>query len=358
MEQLLVGLGERSYQIFIDHQGYSNLIEELGRITFPAKVVVISNTTVMPLYGSALKTMLSQGGYDVQEIVVADGENYKNSETLNTIYTRLIEYGCDRHSGIIALGGGVIGDMAGYAAATFLRGIPFVQIPTTVLSQVDSSVGGKTAINHPLGKNLIGAFYQPQAVFINVNTLSTLDRRNVLAGLAEVIKYGVMFDEPFFSWLENHVDALLDLDSEAMTYAIKRSCELKAEVVAADEREATVRALLNYGHTFGHAVEQLSGYGTVLHGEAVAIGMVVAAEVSCFLGCCQRADIDRLTQLIHAFGLSCQVPKFTLRAYLEAMGRDKKVRDGVLRFVANVGIGQGRIITLENPEEAFHAILG
>nr|WP_320116430.1 3-dehydroquinate synthase [uncultured Desulfuromonas sp.] len=358
MEQLSVGLGDRSYQILIAHQGFVGLCEELQRIEFPRKVVIVTNTTVFPLYGSSVRQLLEDAEYDVEQIVVEDGESYKNAETLNTIYTRLIELGCDRHSGIIALGGGVVGDMAGYAAATYLRGVPFVQIPTTVLAQVDSSVGGKTAINHPLGKNLIGAFYQPQAVFINVATLSTLDHRNILAGIAEVIKYGVMFDEGFFSWLEAHVDSLLALDTEALAYAIRRSCELKAEVVAADERESSVRAVLNYGHTFGHAVEQLSGYGTVLHGEAVAIGMLVAAKVSKRLGYCHDLDVDRLARLLDAFGLVTVPPAFPLEDYLAAMGRDKKVHSGVLRFIVNVGIGQSRIVSLDDPESVFKSVLG
>ncbi|EAT16755.1 3-dehydroquinate synthase [Desulfuromonas acetoxidans] len=358
MEQLSVGLGDRSYQILITHHGFSGLSEELQRIQFPGKVVIVTNTTVLPLYGSLVSQLLTESGYDVEQIVVEDGESYKNAETLNTIYTRLIELGCDRHSGIIALGGGVVGDMAGYAAATFLRGIPFVQIPTTVLAQVDSSVGGKTAINHPLGKNLIGAFYQPWAVFINVATLETLDQRNVLAGIAEVIKYGVMFDETFFSWLEEHVEPLLSLDTEALAYAVRRSCELKAEVVAADERESSVRAVLNFGHTFGHAVEQLSGYGTVLHGEAVAIGMLVAANVSRLMELCQDSDVERLTRLLEAFGFVTQPPPFSLEDYLAAMGRDKKVHGGILRFIVNVGIGESRIVSLEDPESVFKSVLG
>ena len=358
MEKLSVGLGERSYQILISPHGFVGLCEELHRIEFPGKVVIVTNTTVFPLYGPSVRQLLEESGYDVEQIIVEDGESYKNAETLNTIYTRLIELGCDRHSGIIALGGGVVGDMAGYAAATFLRGVPFVQIPTTVLAQVDSSVGGKTAINHPLGKNLIGAFYQPRAVFINVATLATLDQRNVLAGIAEVIKYGVMFDETFFSWLEKHVEPLLSLDTEALAYAIRRSCELKAEVVAADERESSVRAVLNYGHTFGHAVEQLSGYGTVLHGEAVAIGMLVAAKVSKQMGLCQDADVERLSRLLDAFGFATQPPLFSLEEYLAAMGRDKKVHSGILRFIVNVGMGESRIVSLEDPESVFKSVLG
>ena len=357
MERLNVGLDDRSYQILITPEGFEGFAEELCRIGFPRQIALVTNVTVGPLYGEIIAPLLQRHGFSVRMVTIEDGEIYKNSETLDSIYTQLIETGCDRHSGLIALGGGVVGDMAGYAAATYLRGIPFVQVPTTVLAQVDSSVGGESAINHPLGKNLIGAFYQPKSVFINIATLDTLDRRNVLAGMAEVVKYGVMFDRDFFCWLENNVTSLLELDRSKLAHAIRRACEIKADVVARDEKESSVRAVLNYGHTFGHAVEQLSGYGKVLHGEAVAIGMVVAARISHFLGECSLEDVERISRLLRSFGLCVDPPEVSLEEYVIAMSRDKKVQSGVLKFILNVGIGDNRIVSLDEPGKILLAVL-
>ncbi|MEA3466500.1 MAG: 3-dehydroquinate synthase [Thermodesulfobacteriota bacterium] len=356
MNKLTVGLAQRSYDIDVDYACLEKLGQRLLDLSFPRRIVIITNTTVNPLYGDVVTRSLTGVGFGVDSIVVADGEEYKTSQTLDDIYTQLIELKCDRSSGIVALGGGVVGDMAGYAAATFLRGIPFVQVPTTLLSQVDSSVGGKTAINHPLGKNMIGAFYQPRYVLIDVKTLDSLDKRNFISGFAEIIKYGMIYNGEFFSWLEANIDALVNYDRDALIAAITRSCQIKARVVEADETEHFVRAILNYGHTFGHAVEQLSGYGTVLHGEAVAIGMVVAAKLAKYIDLCSGNDVDRLVALLLKCGLPVEPPQFDLSRYIEAMSRDKKVQDGVLRMVFNRGIGGYEIRSLLHPEESFAAI--
>ena len=346
MQKLTVGLDCRSYDIDVDYDCLVTLGATLIRLNFPHHAVIVTNTTVDPLYGETVSCSLQQAGFEVDLISVADGESYKTSATLNSIYTQLIELQCDRSTGIVALGGGVVGDMAGYAAATFLRGIPFVQVPTTLLSQVDSSVGGKTAINHPLGKNLIGAFYQPCHVMIDVKTLNTLSDRDFTAGLAEVIKYGMIYDGDFFSWLEVNIDKLVNRDREALISAITRSCAIKARVVEEDETETSVRAILNYGHTFGHAVEQLSGYGKVLHGEAVAIGMVVAAKLAKQLNLCTLHDVERLVALLAKCNLPVQPPSFAVSSYVEAMSRDKKVQDGVLRMIFNRGIGNYEICSV------------
>jgi len=353
MHKLTVGLDARSYVIDVGYSCLDTLGQCLVDTNFPQRIVVISNTTVAPLYCSAVMESLTSAGFVVDSIVVADGESFKTWHTLNEIHTQLIQLGCDRSSGIVALGGGVIGDMAGFAAATFMRGIPFVQVPTTLLSQVDSSVGGKTAINHPLGKNMIGAFYQPRYVLIDVKTLDTLFKRDFVAGLAEVIKYGMIYDGDFFVWLENNVENLLNHDRAALAHAIMRSCQIKARVVEQDETEQSVRAILNYGHTFGHAVEQLSGYGKVLHGEAIAVGMVVAAKLSASCGLCLQTEVERLVALLIKCGFNIDPPIFTLEAYVETMFRDKKVQDGVFRMVLNRGIGGYEIRSFSNPQKIF-----
>lgn len=332
-------LGERSYPILIDNNSLDTLGQELKKVDFPLRVAVVSNETVDQIYGQRVCNSLVAAGFQAFQCNLPDGEEYKNSTTLESIYDFLISQGFDRGCGLIALGGGVIGDMAGYAAATFLRGIPYVQVPTTLLSQVDSSVGGKTAINHPLGKNLIGAFYQPQMVLIDIATLNTLEPREVSAGLAEVVKYGVIHDSEFFSWLEQNAENLRNRNSEALIYAVKRSCEIKADIVRQDEKEGSIRAYLNFGHTFGHAIENLSGYGQWKHGEAVAAGMVVAAKISLLKGFCNDTDVNRLVQLLKRLDLPINPPVFTLDAYVKAMLRDKKVNKGTLTLVLNRGIG-------------------
>jgi len=334
-----VALGSRSYSIHVGSGLLSGIGERLQQIHFPHQVAVVSNQLVADLYAELVILSLKQAGYDPRLILVPDGEDYKNLATLELIYDQLIDQRFDRGCGLLALGGGVIGDMAGFAAATFLRGIPFVQVPTTLLSQVDSSVGGKTAVNHHKGKNLIGSFYQPQLVVIDVATLQTLDPREVSAGLAEVIKYGVIRDADFFVWLEKHQKLLRQQDPEALIYAIKKSCQIKADIVEIDERESSIRAHLNFGHTFGHAIENLAGYGQWKHGEAVAVGMVVAAKISLAKGLCCEDDVSRLIRLLRAVDLPIEPPAFTLAAYVDAMQRDKKVKHGALTMVLNQGIG-------------------
>jgi len=356
-EQLTVGLGARSYPIWIGDGIMPRLAGALDAVSFPRRVVVVTNPTVGDLYLSAALEILADGGFVASSISIPDGESFKSLQTLETIYDSLISEGIDRYAGLIALGGGVIGDITGFAAATYLRGIPFAQVPTTLLAQVDSSVGGKTAVNHPLGKNLIGAFYQPRLVHIDVNTLKTLPTREFAAGMAEVVKYGIIRDRDFFDWLAAHVSSLKSLDAESLVAAVKRSCQIKANVVELDEKENSLRAVLNFGHTFGHAVETLSGYGEVRHGEAVAIGMVVAADLSHQLGLCCVEDVVAIRSLLESFGLPVVPPEFSLVDYLRAMGRDKKVKDGVLRFVLNRKIGESVVQEVADPEDLFAAIL-
>jgi 3-dehydroquinate synthase len=339
LEKINVSLAERSYPILIDSNFLDNFGQELSQLNFPKRIAVVSNPTVDNLYGSIIRVSLENSGFITAQFNIPDGESFKSLETLQSIYDFLLENEFDRGCGLVALGGGVVGDIAGFSAATFLRGIPYVQVPTTLLAQVDSSVGGKTAVNHPLGKNLIGAFYQPEMVFIDIDTLNTLERRDLSAGLAEVIKYGVISDSNFFCWLEDNVINLKNRKPESIIYAVRRSCQIKAEIVALDEREGTVRAHLNYGHTFGHAIEKLAGYGQFKHGEAVSIGMIVAAKISARQGFCSQQDVQRLTDLLSVFDLPVNPPDFSLTEYVVAMQKDKKVKQGVLTMVLNRGIG-------------------
>ena len=343
IEKILVGLGERSYPIWIGKKIFPELGTALHEVDFPGKVAIVTNPTVGDLYCDQLVDTLVASGRQVSVIRVPDGEEYKTLEILENIYDVLIERQFDRYSGLIALGGGVIGDMAGFAAATFLRGIPFVQIPTTLLSQVDSSVGGKTGVNHPQGKNLIGAFYQPRHVHIDVTALETLPEREFASGLAEVIKYGIISDQDFFAWLEEHRESLAGRSADALAYAVMKSCQIKANVVENDEKEQGIRVILNLGHTFGHAVETLAGYGVVKHGEAVAIGMVLASRISQRLNLCSAVDIDRIVALLTYFDLPVTPPDFPVADYLKVMQRDKKVKDGVVRVVLNHGIGSAEM---------------
>jgi 3-dehydroquinate synthase len=305
---------------------------------------------VAAFYGRTVSDSLSAAGFTVVQIEIPDGEEFKNSATLNKVYDGLLAAGVDRGSFIIALGGGVVGDLAGYAAATWLRGIPFVQVPTTLLAQVDSSVGGKTGIDHPKGKNLIGAFYQPRLVLIDVMTLRTLDKRQFRAGLAEVVKYGAAVDLKFFEYIENNIDAIIAMEPDALVEIIRRSCELKAHVVELDEKEAGLRAILNYGHTLGHAFESLSGYRGLVHGEAVAVGMALAAKVSSALGFCSRNDEDRIVALIGRCGLSVVIPEFDRQALLDLLAADKKSKSGSITFICNQGIGM-YAMSQHTPEE-------
>jgi len=342
MRSVMVGLGRRSYPIHIG----AGLLgrQDLALLHLKTRrVVIISNEVVAPLYMPALTRSLEVADVDCDQLVLPDGEQYKDWRTLSSIYDYLLGRRVERSTTLVALGGGVIGDLVGFAAATYQRGVPFVQVPTTLLAQVDSSVGGKTGINHPLGKNMIGAFYQPRLVLADTTTLGTLADRELRAGLAEVIKYGLIRDLPFFEWLEANVERLLARDGETLMVAIERSCINKAQVVEADETESGVRATLNLGHTFGHAIETGMGYGVWLHGEAVAAGMVMAARLSRRLGWITEADAARVDDLLARAGLPVRGPSLGVERYLELMRRDKKVVDGKLRLVLLQRIGCARI---------------
>lgn len=346
MRTLNVDLADRTYPIYIGKNVLTNLACFKQHIV-GKQVAIVTNTTVAPLYLQAVKSMLVD--YKVTEIILPDGESFKNWETLQLIFDGLLTEKNDRRATIIALGGGVIGDMAGFAAASYQRGINFIQVPTTLLSQVDSSVGGKTGINHPLGKNMIGAFYQPQAVIIDSSTLNTLPPREIAAGLAEIIKYGLICDHSFLEWLEQHIADLLALNAEALAYAIERSCAAKAAVVAADEREVGIRATLNLGHTFGHAIEAEQGYGHWLHGEAVAAGTVMALQMSYLLGWLTQEQRNKGIRLLQLAQLPV-VPPLTMRPadFLKHMAVDKKVLDGQLRLVLLEELGKA-CVTADYP---------
>jgi shikimate kinase/3-dehydroquinate synthase len=342
---LQVELGERSYPITI---GQSLLAH--GKLIADAvggeRAAIVTNTVVGPLYLDAVAQSLRAAGKRVTEIMLPDGEEEKTWENLQRIYDGLLSEQCDRKTTIIALGGGVVGDMAGFAAATYMRGVPFVQVPTTLLAQVDSSVGGKTGINHPLGKNMIGAFYQPKAVIADTATLNSLPQRELSAGLAEVIKHGAIIDAPFFDWIESNIGRLMSRDPDALAYAIRRSCEIKADVVRQDEREGGLRAILNFGHTFGHAIESGMGYGQWLHGEAVGCGMVMAADLSQRLGLIDAAARDRVAALVQAAGLPHVAPDLGAERWLELMQVDKKNEGGQIRFILLKPLGAPLITTV------------
>ncbi len=357
METLSVALADRSYPI---HIGAGVIdAEALWRPHVRGRqVVVVSNETVSPLYFERLRLTLSKLGVEALPVFLPDGEAHKNWQTLNTIFDALLAHRCERSTPLIALGGGVVGDMGGFAAACYQRGMPFIQVPTTLLAQVDSSVGGKTAINHPQGKNMIGAFYQPKVVFADTALLRTLPARELRAGLAEVIKYGLIRDLPFLEWLETHLEALLRLDPEALAYAVSRSCANKAEVVAADERENGERALLNLGHTFGHAIETGTGYGTWLHGEAVAAGTIMAADLSLRLGWIKADDVARIEALFERAGLPVRGAALAPERYLELMRHDKKVQDGCLRLVLLKTVGQAILSDAATDAQILAAIGG
>lgn len=349
MQTLNVDLGERSYPIYIGR----NLLGD-GALIKPyirgKQVLVVSNETVAPLYLDKLVRSLE--GLRVETVILPDGEQYKTLEVLNQIYDALLGHRFDRKCTLVALGGGVVGDMTGFAAATYQRGVDFIQVPTTLLSQVDSSVGGKTGVNHPLGKNMIGAFHQPRCVIADTDTLNTLDQRQLSAGVAEVIKYGLIDDQEFFDWLEQNIGHIMAREPEALAFAIARSCSDKARVVAADERESGRRALLNLGHTFGHAIETGMGYGEWLHGEAVAAGMVLAAELSADLGWIEPMVVERIRRLISAAKLPVKAPtELASDRFLELMAVDKKVQDGVLRLVLMRGLGESVVSDEATPEQ-------
>lgn len=342
MQTLTVPLGSRSYPIHVG-AGLLGQPELISAHLLQPKVAVVTNATVAPLYLEPLCRALAALGVSAARIVLPDGEAYKTSDTLNRIFDALIDERCERKTAVLALGGGVVGDLAGFAAATYQRGVPYIQLPTTLLAQVDSAVGGKTAINHARGKNMIGAFYQPLAVIADTDALSTLPDRELSAGIAEVVKYGLIRDATFFEWLERHVIRLCRREPEALEHAVVVSCRNKAEIVGLDERETGPRALLNYGHTFGHAIEAGLGYGTWLHGEAVACGMVIAARLSERLGTLAIDETRRIVDVLSRAGLPVARPDLGFERYLELMGHDKKVEGGRMRFILLRGIGNGEI---------------
>ena len=355
-KQLSVELGARSYPIYIGE----SLLSKVDPCDYVQgkRACIVTNQVVAPLYLETVRHWFQ--GVDIDVVVLPDGEQYKTLETLDTIFTHLLSAKHDRKTTLIALGGGVIGDMTGFAAACYQRGVPFIQIPTTVLAQVDSSVGGKTAVNHPLGKNMVGAFYQPQAVFIDTAFLTTLPAREFAAGIAEVIKYGIIRDRDFFDWLENNGELLKSRDAGVLATAIERSCLNKADVVAADETEQGLRALLNLGHTFGHAIETFQSYKDWLHGEAVAAGMVMAAQFSSQLGWLAQGDVERIINLLGSFGLPVKPPvEMTAADFLRLMAHDKKVLDGTLRLVLLRGLGSAVVASdfgLRELESYLHQV--
>ncbi len=326
------------YPIHIEDGRLDRLSESIP--TDATAIALVSNPTILRIYGDRIRASLARAGKPLTEVVLPDGEGHKNWQSLNMIFDALLQKGLDRKAVLVAVGGGVVGDMAGFAAACYMRGIRFVQVPTTLLSQVDSSVGGKTAINHPLGKNMIGAFHQPISVEIDPQVLDTLPPREVSAGLAEVVKYGLIADAPFFDWCEANAAALRALEPEAVAYAIRRSCELKARVVSLDERESGLRAILNLGHTFGHAIESGLGYGEWLHGEAVGCGMVQAAELSADLLGLPQEDVARVRRVVAAIGCPVEAPDLGTARWIELMGHDKKAEGGTLRFIVLPRIGE------------------
>ena len=347
MNTLHLDLGERSYPIHIG----SGLIDRgdlyqphiKGRFT-----AVVTNETVAPLYADRVVKALKAIGQNVRLVVLPDGEKYKNWQTLQLIFDALLESGADRKTTLVALGGGVIGDMTGFAAACYMRGVRFIQVPTTLLSQVDSSVGGKTGINHPLGKNMVGAFYQPAAVIADLDTLKTLPARELAAGLAEVVKHGAIADAQFLDWIESHVTELNACDSSAMEHAVRRSCEIKSSVVAQDEKEGGLRAILNFGHTFGHAIESGLGYGQWLHGEAVGCGMVMATDLSYRLGYLNAEDLKRIKKLVTAMRLPSCAPMIGNQRFLELMRIDKKSEGGAIRYITLEKIGKAKIEAVDD----------
>jgi 3-dehydroquinate synthase len=352
---LRVELGARSYPIHIG-PGLVGRADLYAPHVGGRLAAIVTNETVAPLFAGAVEHALAQAGAKTLRIVLPDGEAHKDAASLDAIYAQLLAANADRRTVLIALGGGVVGDLAGFAAATYQRGIPFVQVPTTLLAQVDSSVGGKTGINHALGKNMIGAFHQPLAVVADTATLTSLPDRELASGLAEVAKHGAIRDAAFLDWIEANATALLRREPEALGHAIRRSCEIKAAVVAEDEREAGLRAILNFGHTFGHAIESAMGYGRWLHGEAVAAGMVIAARLSVRLGRIPAPDAERLARLLARLGLPVKAPSITTERWLEFMGRDKKNQGGRITFVLLESLGRACVVR-DVPDEALLAAL-
>ena len=340
--EVQIALGERSYPILIG-AGLLSQASAWQGLPKASTALIVTNDAVGPLYASALQQALQPHYAQIHQVTLPDGESHKTWQTLNQVFDVLLSQGCDRKTVLFALGGGVVGDMTGFAAACYMRGVPFVQVPTTLLAQVDSSVGGKTAVNHPLGKNMIGAFYQPARVVCDLSSLQTLPAREMSAGLAEIIKYGPIADMVFLDWIEAHIDSLMARDPQALAHAVQRSCEIKAWVVGQDERESGLRAILNFGHTFGHAIEAGLGFGEWLHGEAVGCGMVMAAQLSHRLGYIDLALVERLTALIARAGLPVVGPNLGVETYLHHMRVDKKAEAGDIRFVLIDSPGHAKV---------------
>ncbi|WP_027406701.1 3-dehydroquinate synthase [Anaerovibrio sp. RM50] len=344
MRIVKVDLGENSYNIYIGKDLHSEIIDFCQKRPFSKRGLIITDTNVGPIYGERLKAMIKEGGLEAEIYQIPAGESSKSLKSFEDIMTRCIELGLDRKSPVFALGGGVVGDLAGFVAASYMRGVPFVQVPTSLLAQVDSSVGGKVAVNHPLGKNLIGAFYQPKAVFMDLDWLKTLPKREIYTGLGEIIKYGIIYDKDFFQFLEENVQEVLDLKEDVAAHMTARSCEIKAAVVSQDEKESGLRAILNFGHTMAHAIEKNTGYTRYNHGEAVAVGMVCAAHISRAMGLIDGASFDRVENLIRIMQLPTKAEGCDIDTLYEAIFHDKKTVNGQVKWVLMDGeIGKVRI---------------
>lgn len=357
MEKITVNLGERSYDIMIGSEILNGIGEQLKSFNLSPKIAIISNSTVFSLYGEQVADSVRKAGFDLLTVIIPDGEEHKNILTLQHIYSELLRYKLDRKSALIALGGGVVGDITGFAASTYMRGIAYIQIPTTLLAQVDSSVGGKTGIDHELGKNMIGTFWQPSLVWIDIETLKTLPKRELTAGIAEIIKYGVIYDEELFDFLVLNKEKILNLDRNAIVYILKRSCEIKAEVVSKDERESGFRAILNFGHTIGHAIETVTGYKRFLHGEAIAIGMVLEAHLAEMINLIDSKDVSKIKSLIESYGLPFEKPAdIKPNSIFLSMQLDKKAIAGELKFILPQKIGSV-LIQKNIPERSIREVL-
>ncbi len=357
MNKLKIDLADRSYEILIGQNFLSRSSKLLGEVLKPSRIVVVTHPSIRSLYGDRLVSSFVQDKFSTDIIEVPEGEQSKSLQQAEKIYDRLIEMNSDRKTLLVALGGGVIGDLTGFIAATYQRGIPFMQVPTTLLSQVDSSVGGKTAVNHPRGKNMIGAFYQPCLVLIDLATLKTLPDNEFRAGLAEIIKHGVIIDPELFQYLEEHVDQIQKKDPDCLEHIITTSCTIKAKVVERDERESHYRMILNFGHTFGHAVESLTGYSTFIHGEAVAMGMVKAADLSVLTGRCSNEVAKRIVNLLDRFGLPTRMPDLEPKAMVDSMQRDKKTSHQKLRFVLVNQIGSVEIVDTVSEKDVLQVLM-
>lgn len=351
MEKVMVDLGKHSYPIYICQNQLHRLGEFVQQHNPCQRALVVTNTTVEKLYGKVVQDSLQGAGITTTLVAIPDGEAYKTLDTAAQVYDAAFEFNLDRKSVVVALGGGVVGDLAGFVAATYMRGVPFVQVPTTLLAQVDSSVGGKVAVNHPRGKNIIGSFYQPKLVFADIATLQTLPQRELKTGLAEVIKYGVIWDAQFFAYLETHIEQALGLDPQTVTEIVKKSCDIKAQVVAVDEREMGLRAILNYGHTFGHAIETLTNYQKYRHGEAVAIGMVWAAKLAAEIGMLSPQESQRLTNLVDQYGLPVQEQGLSAENIVQTMHHDKKAEGGQINYVLPTSIGTVELVNRLSAEQ-------